>query len=131
MESFESHSRQPNTENMEITQLQRYYDQKQKEYKAYLETELQKFKDANNAYLSGVIAEACEHAKNLLETSNKEAFERFNASQANIEKKISENCSEMILGHMIKSAKTTLDKALEFNQSLFEQSIAYYKGQTI
>ena len=113
---------------MDTNALQAYYDQRQKEYKAYLETELQKFKDANNNYLSAVIAEACEHAKNLFETSNKKAFERFNKSQVDIEAKTKENYPETLLAHIIKSAKNDLDSSLKFNQSLFEQSVAYYKG---
>jgi polyhydroxyalkanoate synthesis regulator protein len=113
---------------MDINQLQEYYDQRQKEYKSYLDTELQKFKDANNNYLSAVIAEACEHAKNLFENSNKQAFERFNKSQTNIEKQTKENYPETLLAHIIKSAKNDLDSSLKFNQSLFEQSVAYYKS---
>lgn len=113
---------------MDTNELQAYYDQRQKEYKAYLETELQKFKDANNNYLSAVIANACEHAKNLLESSNKKAFDRFNKSQIDIAKKTTENYPETLLAHIVKSAKNDLDRSLKFNQSLFEQSVSYYKG---
>lgn len=108
--------------------LRIYCEQRQKEYKEYLETELQKFKDANNNYLSGVIAEACEHAKALFETSNQKAFERFNKSKIDIEQKIKENYPETLLAHIVKSAKTDLDSSLQFNQSLFDQSVAYYKS---
>lgn len=113
---------------MDNNSLQAYYDQRQKEYKAQLEAELQKFKDANNKYLSAVIAEACEHAKKLLESSNEKAFDRFNKSKIDIEKKTKENYPETLLAHIIKSAKNDLEGSLKFNQSLFEQSVAYYKG---
>jgi hypothetical protein len=115
-------------ETVDINELKTYYEQRQNKYKAYLETELQKFKDANNVYLSVVIAEACEQAKNLFENSNQKAFERFNKSQIDIEERKKSDCPEIILAHIIKSAKKDLDNSLEFNQSLFEQSIAYYNG---
>jgi hypothetical protein len=112
---------------METSQLKAYYDQKQKEYRAHLDAELKQFKDANNNYLSAVIAQACENAKNLLETSNQKAFERFRQSQTDIENKIKENYPKTLLTHIAKSVKNDLDRSLEFNQSLFEKSIAYYK----
>lgn len=112
-----------------INELQKYYDERQAQLKVYLENELKKFKDANNKYLSQVVAEACEHAKNLLETSNKKAFERFEKEKNDLDKRRKENYPEMLLGHIEKSAKTTLESSLKFNQSLFEDSIAYYKKQ--
>ena len=110
-------------------ELQKYYDEQQAQFKAYLETELQKFKDANNKYLSQAVAEACEHAKNLLETSNKNAFERFEKAKNDLDKKRTENYPAMLLGHIEKSTKTDLESSLKFNQSLFESSIVYYKKQ--
>lgn len=78
-----------------INELQKYYDERQVQLKAYLENELKKFKDENNRYLSQVVAEACEHAKNLLETSNKKAFERFeqakNQFECKTQRKLSRN----------------------------------------
>ena len=104
-----------------INELQKYYDEQQAQLKAYLENELKKFKDENNRYLSQVVAEACEHAKNLLETSNKKAFERFEQAKNDLDTKRK--------GHIEKSAKTTLESSLKFNQSLFESSVSYYKKQ--
>jgi|CXWK01.1.fsa_nt_gi polyhydroxyalkanoate synthesis regulator protein len=112
-----------------INELQKYYDEQQAQLKAYLENELKKFKDENNRYLSQVVAEACEHAKNLLETSNKKAFERFEQAKNDLDTKRKENYPETLLGHIEKSAKTTLESSLKFNQSLFESSVSYYKKQ--
>lgn len=113
---------------MDINELKGFYEKRQNDYKEYLENELRKFKDANNNYLSSLIAEACEQAKNLLENSNKKAFDRFNETQIKIEKMKNENYPETLLVHFIESVKNDLDRSLIFHQSLFDQSIAYYKG---
>lgn len=110
-----------------INELQNYYDELQTQLKAYLDNELKMFKDENNRYLSQVVAEACEHAKNLLETSNKKAFERFEQAKDDLDKKRKENYPEMLLVHIEKSAKIALEGSLDFNRSLFESSISYYK----
>lgn len=110
-----------------INELQNYYNELQTQLKAYLENQLRLFKDENNRYLSQVVAEACENAKNLLETSNQKAFERFEQAKSDLENKRKENYPETLLVHMAKSAKTDLESSLKFNQSLFESSILYYK----
>ena len=101
-----------------INELQKYYDEQQAQLKAYLENELKMFKDENNRYLSQVVAEACEHAKNLLETSNKKAFERFEQAKNDLDTKRKENYPETLLGHIEKSAKTTLESSWESHPSL-------------
>ena len=110
-----------------INELQNYYDELQTQLKAYLDNELKMFKDENNRYFSQVVAKACEHAKNLLETSNKKAFERFEQAKNDLDIKRKENYPETLLVHIEKSAKTALESSLKFNQSLFESSISYYK----
>lgn len=114
---------------MNSKELQDYYDGKQKELKVYLEAELKKFKDANDKYLSAIVAKACEHAKNLLESSNQKAFERFNQSQLDIERKIEQSYPSGLLENVIKSAQSDLEGSLKFNKTLFENSVAYYKNQ--
>jgi hypothetical protein len=52
-----------------------------------------------------------------------------NVNENDLDKKRKENYPEMLLGHIEKSAKTTLESSLKFNQSLFESSVAYYKKQ--
>ncbi|MCX6754815.1 MAG: hypothetical protein NTU81_03245 [Candidatus Nomurabacteria bacterium] len=110
-----------------INQLQLFYNQRQEEYRAYLESELQKFKDANNNYLSAVIAEACEHAKALFENSNETCFKKFLASKKQAED-MRVSGSNIVAGHIESSAKKFLDMSLEFNKQLFDQSVAYYKS---
>lgn len=112
---------------MDIIELLAYHDQKEKEYKVYLDTELQKFKDVNNEYLSARISEGCEHAKNLFETSNKKAFELFDKSKEEIEGFKKEGYSTSLIDSISKSAKKELDDYLKGNKNMFEQSIAYYK----
>ncbi len=112
---------------MDTNELQAYYDQRQKEYKAYLETELQKFKDANNKYLSDQIADACEHAKILFEQSNESCFRNFLASKKQADDMRARG-SDMTAGHVERSGKNMLERSMEFNKKLFEQSVAYYKG---
>ncbi len=109
-------------------ELLAYYEQKQEELRTYLANELKKFKDANNNYLSTVIADACEHAKNLLEISNQKAFDRFSKSKEDIEDKIKENYPATLLAHIIKAAENDLEGSLRFNQTIFENSMAYYKS---
>lgn len=113
---------------MELHLLQEYYERNQREFKAQCEASLQELRDKNNEYLSAVIAEACEEAKELLERSNKKAFERFEKSQAEVERMVKENYSGMILTPYVKSIQEDLESSLRFNQRLFNQSIAYYKN---
>lgn len=112
---------------MDIADLQSYYDKKQSEYKAYLENELQKVRDANNKYLSDAIAEACEHAKKLLESSNEKAFERFKKAEIHLKSCKKENYSKSILELMESQMKKDLETSLRMNQSLFDSSISYYQ----
>ena len=114
---------------MQINNLESYYQQQQEELRTYLEQQLKKFQNANKEYLSAVVAKACTHAKNLLEESNKKAFERFRNSQLEIEENTKKNYPESLLGHLIKACQNDLDTSLKFNQTLFENSIKFYENQ--
>ena len=112
-----------------INELQKYHEEQQAQLKIFLENELKKFKDANNEYLSQVIAQACENAHNLFKKENKKALERFEKAKNDLDKKRRENYPVLLIKHMEESAKKNLKSSLEFNKSYFENSLAYYKKQ--
>ena len=57
------------------------------------------------------------------------SYKKMGLSKNDLDTKRKENYPETLLGHIEKSAKTTLESSLKFNQSLFESSVSYYKKQ--
>lgn len=111
-----------------VNELKIYYDQKVKYCREYLDNQLNQFKDANNKYLSSAISQACEEAEALLTQSNAKVFEAFYVKMVNLEQKRKDNYPLSVLSRMAELAKKNLESSLKFNQSLFEQSIAYYQN---
>ena len=111
----------------DINELHKYYNQRQTDYEEYLRAKLNDFKSAQGKYLSEVIAGACEQAKAALENSNRTAFIRFYDIIVDLELKTKQNYPVSLLNRLAQSARKTFDDSLKFNQSIFEQSIVYYK----
>lgn len=112
---------------MDRNELQKYYNQKQVDYNEYVQNKLNYFKKAQGHDLFNVIINACEKSKLVLENSNKNAFIKFFEVINELEVKSNQNYPKSILDRLFGSAKKTLDDSLKFNQSIFEQSIGYYK----
>jgi len=110
-----------------MDELEKYYEELQQQIKVYLENELKKLKDEKNMYLSQALAYACENAKNLLEANNKNAFDRFEQSKNDLNKKRLENYPESLLKRLEEAIKRDLERSIKFNQSIFEILIASHK----
>ena len=113
---------------MDVQELKDYYSQQETAYKQYLSEQLQHFKDANDRYVSTVIANACHQAEELYLLSNNQSLATFYQTIATLEQKAKDNYPLRILAMMAESAKRTLESSLKFNKNLFDNTIAYQKS---
>ncbi|MCX6753018.1 MAG: hypothetical protein NTW62_01565 [Candidatus Nomurabacteria bacterium] len=113
---------------MNNSELQDYYNNQLEQLKIYLDSKLTSFKDAQQKYLSSVVAVHIENARIQFEKSNKLAIGKFNKSKIELSGLIGTSYPKILLETRIKMAKNIFESSLKFNKNIFENSVSYYEN---
>lgn len=110
-----------------IEELRKYYECKLTACKNYLDGQLSQFKDDSQRYLSKEIENYCEQAAISLNHSNQKAFSDFYEMMLNIEQMAKDGYPLSLIKRLAESTKSTLERSLKMNQTVFDDSVSYYK----